>query len=244
MKAVIHLTLPFFRLGAGHGAPAGEPSGQLGKGQLDKAPSAAKIDEAAGVPHLTVDRGAARRGKLQPLCFPLPMPAKVAIIEARFESARNLRWFDQHDRSWMTWGPDALVLPLSLALLLADQKRCGQVQLPELSVAVVALSSMAEGPMDERQRGRLWRAFQVPVFEQLRDRDGVVIARECEVHRGLHVDPKAAEVEMHAGELLTRRERTGLAGDMVRGCCECGAETPRLLRLAPLRVAVGATAGR
>ncbi len=47
----------------------------------------------------------------------------------------------------------------------------------------------------------LWRSLGLPVFEQLTAWDGTVIARECEIHDGLHVAPEAiAEVE--GGELI------------------------------------------
>ena len=243
------MTLPFFRLRAAHGAPLVERSGQTGRTLISGAWRAVKfgaaqidrekIDAAAGIPHLTVDRPPQARRGPQPLSFPLPMPPKVAVIEARFAPAKNQRWFDRHDGSWRAWQPDALVVPLSLGLLMADRKRCGLADLPDLTVALVALSSLADGPMDERQRGRLWRAFQVPVFEQLQDRDGSIVARECEVRHGLHLDPDAV-ADVRAGELRLRNEPTGIAGDIVYGCCECGAESPRLTRVAPLRMAVGA----
>lgn len=240
------MTLPFFRFGTANGAPVTERSGQTGRMLISSALRAVKFpvvrfDAAAGVPHLAVNRPPHARRSPQPLQFPLPVPPKVAIIETRFAAAKNQRWFDRHDGNWRAWQPDALVVPLSLALLMADRKRCGLADLPDLTVALVALSSAADGPLDERQRSRLWRAFEVPVFEQLLDRDGAVVARECEVRNGLHLDPDAA-AELRGGQLLLRNEPTGLTGDMAYGCCDCGAESPRLTHLAPLRRAAGAAA--
>jgi hypothetical protein len=176
---------------------------------------------------------AGARRKFQPFRFPLPLPDKVAILGKGFGSGRNLRFFVPPDQRWIAWAPDALVLPLPLALLLADQKMRGLLELPALSVAIVVLTSITEGLMDQSQRDGLWRIFRVPVFEQLRAGDGSVIARECEVHLGLHVDP-AFEVGQRATELLVGPQRTGVSVEIVHGCCECGAETPRLLKLARL----------
>lgn len=244
------MTLPFFRLGAGDAVPAG---GRPGRWSRVFGPT--KIDPAAGVPHLTVERPAPEpRGqrRRQALWFPLPLPSKVAVLESGFETGRNIRSFEPQDGAWTLWAPDVLVLPLPVALLLADQKQTGLRAIPELTVAVVVLSSAADGPLSEAQRDRLWRVFRVPVFEQLRAADGTVIARECEVHYGLHVDIKAAEVECDGTELLIRRagpgtwelEKTGLTGEVLRGCCECGAETPRLVDLARMQTEVAAASGR
>ena len=222
------MTLPFFRLGAGACAQPGDRFGRW-----SKVSRPATIDSAPDVSY-------ARR-KLQTLNFPLPLPARVAVLDDGFESGRGLRSFSGDPLGWMAWAPDALVLPLTLAISLADQQRQGW-ELPVLSVAIVVLSSVTEGPLEQARRDDIWRAFRVPVFEQLRASNGIVIARECEVHHGLHMDEAAAEVETRESELLVRRARTGLAADILHGCCECGAETPRLLNLSRLQMA--AAAGR
>jgi hypothetical protein len=63
------------------------------------------------------------------------------------------------------------------------------------------------------------------VFEQLRGSDGAVIARECEVHDGLHI----------IGE-----SRPDLRGEIVTEHCACGAETPRLRSHRPAESAAAA----
>ena len=79
-----------------------------------------------------------------------------------------------------------------------------------------------------------------------------MIARECEVHDGLHIDEAAAVLEIDGDELIATqltafedpilRVRTGLNAAIVNEHCECGAETPRLRHLSPIhshaRVAV------
>jgi len=127
--------------------------------------------------------------------------------------------------------------------------------LPSLTIAIVVLTSLADSPLAGHHRDLLWRAFGVPVFEQLRGWDGAVIAKECEVHDGLHIDELAAILQWQEDELLVTqltafenpilRVRTGLTGEIATGHCECGNETPRLMKLAPLRAkAAAATAGR
>jgi hypothetical protein len=163
------------------------------------------------------------------LRFPLAGPVRIALLEGNFRAANNMRQFGAHDLEWLrSYAPDALVAPLELALSLADWKRLGRFDLPSLTTAIVVLSSVDHSPLSWRQRDLLWRAFGVPVFEQLRGWEGAIIARECEVHDGLHIDEAAVAVELRRGELLVTHARTGLTGEIVRGLCECGAETPRL----------------
>jgi hypothetical protein len=125
------------------------------------------------------------------------------------------------------YAPDALVLPLSEALSLADQRMRGLLDLPSLRVALIVLSSL-EGPLASHHRDMLWKAFQLPVFEQLSGWDGSVIARECEVHDGLHFEQAVMMPEIDGKELIVMGIPTGLSAEIVHGHCDCGAETPRV----------------
>jgi hypothetical protein len=81
----------------------------------------------------------------------------------------------------------------------------------------------------------------VPVFEQLRNWDGEVIARECETHNGLHlIDGVDARIEQE--ELWVDGRRTGLAGSIRQELCECGAEASVLRDLAVLQATRAAAA--
>ncbi|HEY3838653.1 MAG TPA: hypothetical protein VGL72_18875 [Bryobacteraceae bacterium] len=118
---------------------------------------------------------------------------------------------------WLrSYAPEALVAPLDLALSLADRERRGILDLPSISTAIVVLTSSEDSPLTDDHRDLLWRAWGVPVFEQLRGPDGTVIASECEVHDGLHIE---ADFDLSRAEF-----------EIVSGVCECGAETPRLRR--------------
>lgn len=112
-----------------------------------------------------------------------------------------------------TWQPEVLVLPLSLALTLADQKQRQFFDLPSLVTAIVALTSVDDSPIADHHRDLLWRAFEVPLFEQLCNADGRAVAAECEVHDGLHVlDPNLPV----AGELIVEECPCGMATRRVR----------------------------
>jgi len=160
------------------------------------------------------------RTQLQQFTFPLAGPVRVALLEEGFRTDANVRTWTPGDMAGLqSYAPEALVAPLDLALSLADRKRRGILDLPSVRTAIVVLTYYEDSPLIDDYRDLLWRAWGVPVFEQLRAPDGTVMARECEVHDGLHLvtlqNPHRADLEI------------------VNGVCECGAETPRLRRSSP-----------
>jgi hypothetical protein len=184
--------------------------------------------------------------RMQKLRFPIVMPARVALFEGGFETDGAIRVFSAAETARLkAYVPDALVVPLQFALTLADQKRRGLVEFPALTTALVVLTSLGDTPLADHHRDFLWQVFHVPIFEQLRGWDGAVLARECEVHDGLHLDPSAAIAEIHEGELVVTqltafedpilRVRTGIAAEVETDPCECGLESPRLRNLAEMR---------
>jgi hypothetical protein len=193
------------------------------------------------------------RMNLQILEFPLSFTGRIALLEGGFHPRPNIREFAAADLERLApYEPEALVCPLDLALSLADRKERGLFTLPSLSVALVVLTRLDDSPLAGHHRDLLWQAFRVPVFEQVLGWDGTVIARECEVHDGLHVAESVAIPHLHDDELLVTqltvfdepliRVRTGLAAEIVTGHCECGSETPRLRNLIPM-AQKAATAG-
>jgi hypothetical protein len=163
-----------------------------------------------------------RRGTgKETLRFPLSIPARLAVLDAEFHLGANMRAFEPGDiRGLLDYGPEALALPLDSALSMADRKLRGLLELPSLKFALVVLSSVDSsdsGPLAIHHRDLLWKAFGLPVFDQLRGRNGRVIARECEVHDGLHFDANA-RIEIPDSFLA----------DIVPGHCDCGIESPRL----------------
>ncbi len=176
----------------------------------------------------------------EPLVFPLPAaPSRIAIIGGRFSEAKNIRDFDPADvHGLAAWRPEALVAPLGDALALGKFAPALR-----LSTAIVILTSLGGDQLDDQARDRLWEAFGVPLFEQLRSWDGAVIARECEAHAGLHVAHSSTILQRDPnGEILlalnSKRQvlktPTGLTGEIVQCECECGSGIPRLRNLASI----------
>jgi len=67
--------------------------------------------------------------------------------------------------------------------------------------------------LSEIERDQLWQVFQVPVFAVLLDRNGRLLAYECEAQSGLHVGPQAP----------------WSAGVLESAPCECGRPGLRLV---------------
>jgi hypothetical protein len=84
---------------------------------------------------------------------------------------------------------------------------------PKLTHAVIALARPEEMLLTAADREQLWRAFRVPIFEQIIGARGERLAAECEAHDGLHVEAAA-------------QDWTGFAID--EGACACGLRTPRV----------------
>jgi hypothetical protein len=169
-------------------------------------------------------------GRTQILEFPLCFEGRIAVLEAGFRMERGMREFDPAAPDLvelLAFGPDAMVVPLGAALGLAQQKMRGALTLASLRLALVVLTGADEDVLAEHHRDLLWRAFGVPVFEQWRDGEGAVAARECEVHDGLHLAAGAVP-PVHC--------------EVVTGHCECGAETARMRHAAPLRRRAAAAA--
>jgi hypothetical protein len=66
--------------------------------------------------------------------------------------------------------------------------------------------------LGETERDQLWQLFQVPVLAMLLDRNGCLLAYECEAQSGLHVGPRAP----------------WSAGVLESAPCECGSPGLRL----------------
>src|SRR5207237_314030 len=102
--------------------------------------------------------------------------------------------------------------PECVAGLLDQIERCAVAP----THAVVVFSGPGNA-LSAAQRDGLWSRFGVPVFEQMVDERGNLLAAECEGHDGLHLlcDLEAAP-----------------PGVLRRGVCACGVETVRLFPVA------------
>lgn len=185
-----------------------------------------------------------RQSDEETLRFPLAVHGRVALVDAGFRAEPGMHACTSGDqRGLAKFGPESMVLPVQTAVAFAQQKLNGSLELPSLKSAIVVLTSLDAGEaglLTGRHRDLLWRAFELPVFEQLRGPDGRIIARECEVHDGLHME--AASLGARHGELMLEGRATGCAAEVTHEHCDCGLTLPRMRDLALLRVRVAAAA--
>jgi hypothetical protein len=106
------------------------------------------------------------------------------------------------------FAPAAIAAPREQLLGLAASDRP-----PAFTHAVIALENLGDPILSPMERERLWRAFGVPVFEQIIGPDGELLAAECEAHEGLHVEIPGVQWEGY--RLKTEP-------------CGCGRKTPRI----------------
>ena len=83
-----------------------------------------------------------------------------------------------------------------------------------LTHAVIIFRDVAEPGLTEAEHERLWRAFQVPAFEQIIAADGTLYEGECDTHDGLHIE----SADFDAGDR-----------EIDQTPCACGRSTPRLV---------------
>ena len=145
---------------------------------------------------------------------PMDPAPRTAVLSACFRQPRlwandSVRIFPQ---GWSdevsAFAPAALVAPREQLLQLAAAEHP-----PAFTHAVIALDRPGDPLLSVVERARLWRAFRVPVFEQIVGPDGELLAAECEAHEGLHVETPGLSWDGYRLEMST---------------CGCGRKTPRL----------------
>jgi hypothetical protein len=152
--------------------------------------------------------------------YPMDPAPRTAVLAACFRQPRLLpnypiRVFPQGwSEEVSAFGPAAIAAPRELLLRLAAAERP-----PAVTHAVIALENPGVPLLSMAARERLWRAFRVPVFEQIIGPDGELLAAECEAHDGLHIEIAGLPWVGYQLEI---------------SACGCGRKTPRLTPAEPV----------
>ncbi len=120
---------------------------------------------------------------------------------------------------------------------LAKSIRDGHCELTTVDRAIFALTDCGSTPISEALREQLWHTFSVPLYEMIIAPGSTVLAAECELHNGWHLQ-EGAEAYLLKGELVydappLTGTHTGFTCDIDREPCDCGRPTPRLKNLTP-----------
>lgn len=142
--------------------------------------------------------------------YPVPPAPPTAILVPWFKSrSRGLvRVFDEG------WDAEAAAYrPAAIAATWPQMESLLAYKVASLTHALIVLARPEDLLLTVEQRQRLWRAFRVPVFEQIVGENGALLAAECEAHAGLHIQsPKL--------------DAAGLSIESAP--CGCGRTTPRI----------------
>jgi hypothetical protein len=140
------------------------------------------------------------------LTYPVPPAPPTAVLQPWFRSIGVVQVRNG-------WAAAAALAPAAIAGTWPQLEALIQEKIPSLTHALIVLARPGEELLTAAQRERLWKAFRVPVFQQVVTRAGELLAAECEAHDGLHMEsPRFVAI--------------GLPLD--RTPCGCGRKTPRL----------------
>ena len=156
--------------------------------------------------------------------YPLDPAPRTAVLAACFRQARfparsPIRIFPHGwSEEVAAFAPGAVAANREQLFGLAAVDRP-----PALTHAVIVLESPGDAPLSNAERERLWRAFRVPVFEQIIGPRGRLLAADCEAHDGLHVETPG----------LSWADLQWPGYRLESSACGCGRKTPRLVSGVP-----------
>ena len=129
---------------------------------------------------------------LYSLEYPLdPMP-RVAVLGLSLRSERRVPVFETWTvKQLESARPQALAGSLKDLIEVAALREMRVLKLRSLSYPLIVITRLSEPRLSESDHDRLWRLFRLPVFEQVRDITGRLVAWECESRNGFHVAPDA-----------------------------------------------------
>jgi phenylacetate-CoA ligase len=170
-----------------------------------------------------------------------------------YHRAFNRRFFDafsmheqnieEYARRMSRFRPDALVGYVRPVVVLAEWLNATGMKVPGLSSVVTGAEALYEP-----ERALIENAFECPVFNTYGCREVMLIASECEMHAGLHmnadhlvvevVDPAGRAVRREPGDVVVTdlhnlamplvRYRNGDRATLRGGACSCGRGLPML----------------
>jgi hypothetical protein len=199
-----------------------------------------------GIGSSALRNGNEPQAPLRELYWPLPPPARTAVLMAGFREHREVKVFSDEKRSGLIrFDPESLAGPVPELRRLAElvESRSIRISLPIHSM--IAFSLLPQAFLSEEARDLFWRVFKVPVFSQILSPSCEVLAWECEAHEGYHVagnsaifetDYTSGEPELLVTSLVDRRRpvlrmATGIAARLEHAPCACGQTGPRLVEV-------------
>jgi hypothetical protein len=175
------------------------------------------------------------------LNYPLSEAERIAVVGAQLRAERRVRSY----LHWRTpdleaWRPQALAGHRTELFAVGELRRRQFVPLLDLTFPLLVLSSLREGPLSDEEHDRLWTLYGLPVYEQIRGADEMLLGWECDAREGWHLALNASGDPMLT---LDRVRAAGWRGKQTHDRCACGENCHRLmveLRQSALSMAAGA----
>jgi hypothetical protein len=141
--------------------------------------------------------------------YPAGRPPRTALLVDWFRGRGEVRVFE---KGWS--GEAARFHPGAIVGTWAQMQSLMQRADVRPGHAIIVVARPGQGLLSPACREQLWRAFQVPVFEQLIGRHGVLLAAECGAHNGLHIESANVPLDHYAVDASP---------------CACNRTAPRLI---------------
>jgi hypothetical protein len=146
------------------------------------------------------------------LIYPVPPAPPTAVLQPWFRARGLVHIFPEG------WSAQAAAFaPGAIAGTWPQLETLLPEHIPSLTHSIIVLASPTDPLLTPQQRDKLWRAFRVPVFEQIIGDRGELLAAECEAHDGLHIVCIGKQQPAFA---------TTVSVDATP--CGCGKKSPRL----------------
>jgi hypothetical protein len=180
---------------------------------------------------------------LPPIALPMFLENREKFTNPRarpaFASIDRLHSVANGWRAKLGFPVEAITGPQAALARFAAEVEAGAAAPVRGARRVLVYTTLGDPLLCAGLRERLWQAFELPVFEQLRGLEGELLASECEAQEGLHLETGTAIFEGVGGELVVTslvalhnpvlRLRTGWAGRIEPGVCSCGSTVARFL---------------
>jgi len=151
--------------------------------------------------------------------YPFGEAPRTAVLVPWFAEPRLAFRHRPAVRSFPGWSDEAAEFAPAAIAGTRAQLLALAFDAPRVTHALIALTRPGEILLTAADRETLWRAFRVPIFEQIIGPRGERQASECEAHDGLHFEAPADEWSAYAVD---------------EGLCACGLRTPRLSSPVPV----------
>jgi len=136
---------------------------------------------------------------LPELDYPVPRVRRIAVLGQAVRQSKAVRCFPEWTCTQLLQAdPQALAGPFDELAEVARLEADGYLLLPSLRYPLLVFTQPGQGPLTPLQHDRLWRWFRLPIFEQIRNSRGKLLAYECDTREGFHLAPGASPADVGA----------------------------------------------